>query len=53
MSEHLWLGGGAEFDRIRAIYARLGPTGYGLGDDCALLRKIGRASCRERVCNDV
>jgi len=32
------LGGGAEFDRIRAIYARLGPAGYALGDDCALLR---------------
>lgn len=38
MNEHLWLGGGAEFDRIRAIFARLGPAGYGLGDDCALLR---------------
>ena len=38
MSEHLWLGGGPEFDRIRSIYARLGPAAYGLGDDCALLR---------------
>ena len=38
MSEHLWLGAGPEFDRVRAIYARLGPAGYGLGDDCALLR---------------
>jgi thiamine-monophosphate kinase len=38
VSEHLWLGGGAEFDRIRAIYARLGAAAYGLGDDCALLR---------------
>lgn len=38
MNDHLWLGGGSEFDRIRSIYARLGPAGYGLGDDCALLR---------------
>lgn len=38
MSDHLWLGGGPEFDRIRGIYARLGSAGYGLGDDCALLR---------------
>lgn len=38
MNEHLWLGGGAEFDRIRGIYARLGAAAYGLGDDCALLR---------------
>lgn len=38
MNEHLWLGGGAEFDRIRSIYARLGSAAYGLGDDCALLR---------------
>jgi thiamine-monophosphate kinase len=38
VNEHLWLGGGAEFDRIRSIYARLGPAAYGLGDDCALLR---------------
>jgi thiamine-monophosphate kinase len=38
VSDHLWLGGGAEFDRIRAIYARLGDAAYGLGDDCALLR---------------
>ncbi len=38
MTEHLWLGGGAEFDRIRSIYARLGSAAYGLGDDCALLR---------------
>ena len=38
MNEHLWLGGGAEFDRIRSIYARLGTAAYGLGDDCALLR---------------
>jgi thiamine-monophosphate kinase len=38
VTDHLWLGGGLEFDRIRSIYARLGATGYGLGDDCALLR---------------
>lgn len=38
MTDHLWLGGGPEFDRLRAIFARLGPAGYGLGDDCALLR---------------
>lgn len=38
MSDHLWLGGGPEFDRIRGIYARLGTAAYGLGDDCALLR---------------
>jgi thiamine-monophosphate kinase len=38
MNEHLWMGGGAEFDRLRAIFARLGAAGYGLGDDCALLR---------------
>jgi thiamine-monophosphate kinase len=38
VTEHLWLGGGAEADRIRGIYARLGSAAYGLGDDCALLR---------------
>ena len=38
MKDHLVLGGGAEFDRIRAIYERLGAAAYGLGDDCALLR---------------
>lgn len=31
------LGGGAEFDRIRAIAAALGPAAAGLGDDCAVL----------------
>ena len=31
------LGGGAEFDRIRAIAAALGPTATGLGNDCAVL----------------
>lgn len=38
MTDHLWMGGGPEFDRLRTIFARLGPAGYGLGDDCALLR---------------
>jgi len=31
------LGGGAEFDRIRAIAAALGKTATGLGNDCAVL----------------
>ena len=31
------LGGGAEFDRIRAIAAALGNTATGLGNDCAVL----------------
>ena len=31
------LGGGVEFDRIRAIAAALGPTASGLGNDCAVL----------------
>ncbi len=31
------LGPGAEFDRLRAIFARLGRTARGLGDDCALV----------------
>ena len=38
MSAHLRLGSGGEFDRLRAIFAKLGPTGQALGDDCALLR---------------
>src|SRR5262245_66018151 len=38
VSAHLRLGSGGEFDRLRAIFARLGPTGQALGDDCALLR---------------
>ncbi len=37
MTEHLGLGGGVEFDRLRQIYARLGDAADGLGDDCALL----------------
>lgn len=30
-------GGGREFDRLRAIFARLGAGAAGLGDDCALI----------------
>ena len=41
MSANLRLGGGGEFDRLRRIFARLGRTGRGLGDDCALIR-VGR-----------
>ncbi|HTH66562.1 MAG TPA: thiamine-phosphate kinase [Gemmatimonadales bacterium] len=38
MSAHLRLGSGGEFDRLRAIFAKLGTQGQSLGDDCALLR---------------
>jgi thiamine-monophosphate kinase len=34
----LRLGPGGEFDRLRAMFARLGAAGRGLGDDCALVR---------------
>ncbi|HET9294335.1 MAG TPA: AIR synthase related protein, partial [Gemmatimonadales bacterium] len=34
---HLPLGAGPEFDRIRAIQRELGGTGWELGDDCAIL----------------
>ena len=34
------LGAGAEFDRIRAIAAALGPAASGLGNDCAVLRPV-------------
>ena len=34
---HLPLGTGGEFDRLRAIFARLGDTAADLGDDCALV----------------
>jgi thiamine-monophosphate kinase len=37
----LRLGPGAEFDRLRAIFARLGTAGQALGDDTALLRLGG------------
>ena len=35
--DHLPLGPGPEFDRIRAIAGALGGTASGLGDDCALI----------------
>ncbi|HJS48459.1 MAG TPA: AIR synthase related protein, partial [Gemmatimonadales bacterium] len=34
---HVPLGPGAEFDRIRAALAALGPRAVGVGDDCAVL----------------
>ena len=34
---HLSLGAGGEFDRLRAIFARLGDSAADLGDDCALV----------------
>jgi len=36
-SGQIALGPGGEFDRIRAIIARLGPDAADLGDDCALV----------------
>jgi thiamine-monophosphate kinase len=42
MSAHSRLGEGGEFDRLRAIFRRLGSAGHDLGDDCALIR-VGRA----------
>jgi thiamine-monophosphate kinase len=41
MISSLRLGPGAEFDRLRAIFARLGSEGQGLGDDTALVRLGG------------
>jgi hypothetical protein len=41
MKSNLRLGPGEEFDRLRAIFARLGAVGQGLGDDTALLRVGG------------
>ena len=41
MSANLRLGPGAEFDRLRAIFARMGSAAQGLGDDTALLRLGG------------
>jgi thiamine-monophosphate kinase len=37
MSRRTPLGPGAEFDRLRAIFTRLGRDGKALGDDCAIL----------------
>jgi len=37
MPRHLPLGGGGEFDRLRAIFTRLGDAAAELGDDCALV----------------
>ena len=39
-SEHLELGPGAEFDRIRELARALGGRARGLGDDCALLSDV-------------
>ena len=39
--QHLSLGPGAEFDRIRELVRILGARARGLGDDCALLTDIG------------
>ncbi len=36
------LGAGGEFDRLRAIFARLGPAARDLGDDCAFVPVGGR-----------
>ncbi|MEO8201416.1 MAG: thiamine-phosphate kinase [Gemmatimonadota bacterium] len=35
--ERILLGGGVEFDRIRAVARTLGSSATGLGDDCALI----------------
>lgn len=45
VTEHLPLGPGREFDRIRAIAAALGPAASGLGDDCALLNLPSGTLC--------
>src|SRR5437879_1501904 len=37
MPRHLPLGAGGEFDRLRAIFTRLGDAAADLGDDCALV----------------
>jgi thiamine-monophosphate kinase len=39
--KHIGLGPGPEFDRIRAIVARLGPEASGIGDDCAIIPIAG------------
>ena len=38
MTKPLALGAGAEFDRLRAVFATLGARAGALGDDCALVR---------------
>jgi thiamine-monophosphate kinase len=37
MTEHIPLGAGREFDRIRKIWQALGASGTGGGDDCAIV----------------
>jgi thiamine-monophosphate kinase len=41
-SRWLRLGAGGEFDRLRAIFTRLGSAARDLGDDCALVSVAGR-----------
>lgn len=45
MSDHLSLGPGREFDRVRAIAEALGVAATGLGDDCALLQVPSGTLC--------
>jgi thiamine-monophosphate kinase len=63
MSPHLRLGGrggagggagpgNGEFDRLRAIFARLGSTARDLGDDCALIR-FGRTTLAASIDSSV
>lgn len=42
VSGHIELGPGAEFDRIRAIWRRLGERASGLGDDAYVIELDGR-----------
>jgi thiamine-monophosphate kinase len=42
VSRNLALGAGGEFDRLRALFARLGSAARDLGDDCALVPIGGR-----------
>ncbi len=42
MNGNLALGAGGEFDRLRALFARLGSAARDLGDDCALVPIGGR-----------
>ena len=41
MKENFGLGPGAEFDRLRAVFAKLGARAGDLGDDCAVVRVGG------------